>query len=190
MAVLVLDCETKKEFSEVGRNFPERLGVSLVGIFDYSDNLLFAFREEALGNLRAKLAGASLVVGYNIKGFDWPVFQPYFPEMKLAKLPTLDLMEDIANNLGFRVGLSNAASATLGIGKTGHGLDAIRYFREGRWDELEKYCLHDVAITKDLYEFGAEHGFVKAETRDRGIVEVPVSWKRVLEPAMVNGTLF
>lgn len=191
MSELVLDCETKKEFSEVGgRMFPERLGVSLLGVFTFHDNSLRAFREHELEHARELLLGASRVIGYNIKGFDWKVLAPYFPGVHLSKIPTLDLMESIAQFLGFRVKLDDVAQATLGIGKTGSGLDALRFFRAQQWQELEKYCLHDVTITKDVYEFGVKHGFVKTFTRNQGVVEVPVAWNRTEEPRAVNATLF
>ncbi len=78
----------------------------------------------------------------------------------------LDLMEDIANRIGHRVSLDSVAQATLNVGKTGHGLDAIDYFREGKWDLLKSYCLNDVKITKEVYEYGLKNGHVYYMTRD------------------------
>ncbi|HCU23613.1 MAG TPA: hypothetical protein DF383_01245 [Deltaproteobacteria bacterium] len=75
-------------------------------------------------------------------------------------------MEDIAGRIGHRVSLDSVAQATLNIGKTGHGLDAIDYFREGKWDLLKDYCLNDVKITKEVYEYGLRHGCVYYLTRD------------------------
>jgi DEAD/DEAH box helicase domain-containing protein len=73
------------------------------------------------------------------------------------------------------VSLDSLASATLGTGKTGDGLQAIRLFRAGEIQKLSDYCLADVRLTRDLYEYGAQHGelyYLKAGQRQR----CPVSW--------------
>jgi hypothetical protein len=56
--------------------------------------------------------------------------------------------------------LESIAQATLGHGKSGDGLDAIKYFHEGDWASLEKYCLDDVRVTKDVYDYGMSHGYI------------------------------
>src|SRR3989344_5886293 len=67
-------------------------------------------------------------------------------------------MEDVVYALGHRLKLETIAQATLGHGKSGDGLDAIKYFRAGDWESLEKYCLDDVRVTKDIYDYGVSHG--------------------------------
>lgn len=39
-------------------------------------------------------------------------------------------MKDIKKSLGRRIGLDAVAKATLGIGKTGHGMDAIEWWKK------------------------------------------------------------
>ena len=46
------------------------------------------------------------------------------------------------------------ASATLKVGKTGDGLDAIRWWREGKMLEIAEYCCFDVKCTKLVHEYG------------------------------------
>lgn len=160
MNYVVLDVETKKLFDEVpGRNH-SLLGVSFVGIYDSSKDGYEGFYEEEIGNLWPTLEQTDLVIGYNIKGFDWPVLNAYYSG-DLSKLPTLDLLELIHNSLGFRLKLNDVAQATLGVGKTGTGLDAYRYFKEGKLDLLRDYCLNDVKVTKEVYEYALAHGHVK-----------------------------
>lgn len=160
MNYVVLDVETKKLFDEVpGRNH-SLLGVSFVGIYDSSKDGYEGFYEEEIGNLWPTLEQTDLVIGYNIKGFDWPVLNAYYSG-NLSKLPTLDLLELIHNSLGFRLKLNDVAQATLGVGKTGTGLDAYRYFKEGKLDLLRDYCLNDVKVTKEVYEYALTHGHVK-----------------------------
>lgn len=155
--IIVLDLETQKSFDEVGgfRNL-EALGVSLVGTYLYKTNEYRAFREHEFGELEALLMEKPLVVGFNSRKFDMPVLKPCL-KFDPNTLPQLDIMEEMTKVLGHRVSLDSVAAATLGTKKSGHGLDAIKYFREGNWDKLKKYCLDDVRITRELYEYAAKN---------------------------------
>ena len=126
---------------------------------------------------------ASRTIGYNIDGFDWPVLNNYYPG-DIAKLPTLDLMDVIYKRLGYRPKLDDVAQATLGIGKSGNGLQAVEYFRTGDIEKLKQYCLQDVKVTKDVYDFGIKEGKVFVADKvgkknevlvDFGVKDVPTS---------------
>ena len=67
-------------------------------------------------------------------------------------------------------------SATLGRKKSGHGLQAIEWFRKGDWETLIRYCKDDVKMTEDVWAHGVEKKFVKIETWG-GPKTVPVDWK-------------
>ncbi|OGY91285.1 MAG: hypothetical protein A3B31_00830 [Candidatus Komeilibacteria bacterium RIFCSPLOWO2_01_FULL_53_11] len=156
---LVLDLETKKTFDDVGGHHnSHKLGVSLVGVYSYARDEYRGFRENEMDELKSWLIDADLIVGFNSKNFDFTVLQPYYKGFDLSKLPHLDIMEDVVYALGHRLKLETLAQATLGRGKSGDGLDAIRYFQEGNWEMLEKYCLDDVRITKEIYDYGVSHG--------------------------------
>jgi len=150
---IVFDVETKKAFSDVGgRTNPERLGVSVVGAYFYKDDAFRSFTENELKYFFEEIASAERIIGFNINNFDLPVLQPY-ASFDLKSLPALDLLEDLSKVLGYRVSLDSLSWATLGAGKSGDGLNAIKLYREGKMDELKKYCLQDVKLTRDLYEF-------------------------------------
>lgn len=154
---VVLDIETKKSFDEVGgRNNLEKLGVSVVGIYQYATNEYRCYEEKEFGLLQNLLIDATLIIGFNHIQFDMPVLQPHF-SVDVKKLPCFDIMLNLQEKLGHRIGLDSLASATLGVGKTGSGLDAIRFYNEGRFEELKSYCLNDVKVTKDVYEFGLKN---------------------------------
>lgn len=158
---LVLDLETKKTFEEVGGHHnSDKLGVSMVGVYSYGRDQYRGFREEEFEELLQWLKQADLIIGFNSKHFDFTVLQPYYPKFDLSKLPHLDIMEEVVYVLGHRLKLENIAQATLGKGKSGHGLDAIKYFHAGDWELLEKYCLDDVRITKEVYNYGLSHGHI------------------------------
>lgn len=174
---IVFDVETQKEFAEVGgyRN-THLLGVSVVGVYTYADNQFKAYEEHELPGLEKVISGSGLIIGFNIKHFDYPVLQPYFKNFTLASAPTLDLMEKIEEVVGFRVGLDSLAKNTLGAQKTSHGLEALKWYREGKIKEIKDYCLQDVKLTRDLYEYGLNHGSLMFESRTDGLKTIPATW--------------
>lgn len=180
---IVLDLETKKTFDEVGgKEHIDQLGVTVCGVYDYLTKEYEVYEENDLGRLQNRLIDCSLIIGYNHISFDMPVLQPYF-SVDVSKFPCLDLMVSLQEKIGHRVGLDSVASATLGIGKTGHGLDAIRFYREGKMKELRDYCLNDVKVTKDVFEFGMKKGKVSYISRfGRQNKEVKVDWKSYKKP--------
>ncbi len=162
---IVLDLETQKTFDEVGgRNYQDLL-ISVVGIYRYETDTYECYLEDELHHLENLLIDAEVTIGFNHRKFDFPVLQRYC-RVDLSQLPMVDLMESIANIIGHRVSLDSVAQATLQIGKTGHGLDAIEYHRKGEWEKLKAYCLNDVKITKEVYDYGVRHGHVYYLTRD------------------------
>jgi DEAD/DEAH box helicase domain-containing protein len=85
-------------------------------------------------------------------------------------------MIPLYQTLGFRPKLEDLAAATLGVGKLGDGLDAVRWYREGELEKLAEYCRRDVEATHQIYRYGKEHGHVLLRDRYRGSRRVPVSW--------------
>ena len=155
---IVLDLETQKEFAEVGgRGKPHLLKVSVAGIYSYLDGKYSTFEERELHKLGELLAAADLLVGFNIRQFDLAVLQPYL-NFSLNEIPTLDILEEVENILGHRIGLDAIAQSTLGASKIGSGLAAVRLWRAGQIDELKKYCLKDVELTKQIYDYGMKNG--------------------------------
>ncbi len=181
---IVLDIETQREFAEVEGRKPELLGISIVGVYFYKENRFDAYTVDRLDELGERLRTCDLIVGFNSRRFDMPVLQPYLP-YSIEDLPQLDIMEEVQKVLGHRVSLASCTKATLGVGKSGDGLDAVRWFREGRLDLIAKYCLDDVRITRDLYDFGREQGYIFIEGKeDQPKRKVPLFWpdrKRDLE---------
>ncbi len=180
---LVIDLETKKSFAEVGgeRNIRE-LGISVAGIYSYNRDEFFAFEEHELEQAEELLQNTACVIGFNINHFDIPVFEPYLKTVSFSKIAVIDLFEDAVRFLGHRVGLNALAESTLGVSKSGHGLEALQWFREGRVAEVKKYCLDDVRITRDLYEHGKKHGHVLFRSNADGkIHSIPVPWGRPVD---------
>ena len=150
---IVLDLETQKSFEEVGgRGKNHLLKISVCGIYDYSTDKYSIYEEREIGKLASVLETCDQIIGYNIKDFDFEVLQPYL-NFDIHTVPYLDILEEIDKVLGHRIKLEDVAKATLGTGKSGSGLEAILYFKNGRFDLLKKYCLDDVKITKQVYDY-------------------------------------
>lgn len=174
MSEIVLDLETQNRFKPGNKNTGE-LKISMVGLYLYDQDQFLAFSENKLEELWPLLEHATRIIGYNIKGFDLPVLNNYYPG-NIEKFPALDLMNELYQRLGFRVKLEDVARPTLEVGKTGNGLEAITLFKEGKIEELKNYCLQDVRLTRDLYQYGKEHGKLFYENKlGKGEVKVDFS---------------
>ncbi len=174
---IFFDLETQKSFQDVGgRQNAHLLRVSVAVTFSTATNAYKSYTEKEVTALVAELKAADRVIGFNLLNFDYAVLKAYTSE-RLSEFPTLDLLNDLYNRLGFRVGLDALANATLGASKTGSGLDAIRWYREGKIDELIAYCRDDVAITKKLFEYGRDNGYVYYVDRYGQKNRVNVVWK-------------
>lgn len=174
---VVLDLETKYSFRQF--TDPKKLGITVAGIFDYKEGKELAFFEKELNGLFPILEHASYIIGYNVQSFDIPVLQGYYPG-KVEHFGVFDILEDVRSKIGRRLALNDLIFATLGKKKTGHGLMAIDYYKEGKFEELKKYCLSDVALTKELFEFGVKNKEVYF-LNEKGKITIKVDWAKYLE---------
>ena len=174
--ILVFDLETQRSFQDVGgRNQMRDLGMSIGVVYSFRDDRFTSFFEREADALIDALLGAELVVGYNLLGFDYEVLKGY-RAAPYEDIRTLDLMVDLHGKLGFRPKLDSVVQATLGAGKSADGLQALVWFREGRLDLIEKYCIDDVRLTRDLYLFGKRNRHVLVSRYSGGPQKVDVSW--------------
>lgn len=189
MSPVVIDVETQMSFRDVGGYYPEKLHISVAGLYDYATDRYQAFEEAQLPQFFRLLETASTVIGFNIVDFDLKALKPYYIG-NLQKFPTLDLLKVVESSIGFRISLDDLAKETLGTQKNGHGLLAIEYFRDKEMDKLKKYCLSDVEITRKLYEYGNANRKVFFNSTG-GRREIPVSWATLADTvsAQVNLTL-
>jgi DEAD/DEAH box helicase domain-containing protein len=161
---VVFDIETKNTFQDVGAYNPALLQVSVVCAYFYETDTFEAFLEADLPKLWPRLERADRLVGYNSDHFDIPCLQNYYPG-DLTRLPSLDLLSEIQKRLGFRIKLDDVAQATLGIGKSGHGLQAVEFWKKGEIEKLKEYCIQDVRVTRDVYEYALVHKEIKFNDR-------------------------
>ena len=174
---VVLDVETRRSAAEVGGwHRADRMGVSVAVLYDSRTGDFSAWRQEDIPELARVLASASLVVGFNLLRFDYAVLEPHAPGCSFRALPTLDMLVAVQEQLSYRLSLDNLARATLGGTKSADGLQALQWWKEGRLAEIEEYCRQDVALTRDLYLFGREHGHLLFTNKAGKEVRVRVNW--------------
>ncbi len=159
MRKIVFDIETDGIIVSDGQKqiFPN---MNVVCIYDSETDQYSSYTREQLKDLWPIIEKADLLIGYNSDSFDIPILNNYYPG-DLTKIASLDLLSEIRKSLGRRIKMDHVAEATLGRNKTGHGSDAINWWRQGRYDDVIKYCIEDVRITKDIYEYALKNGHLK-----------------------------
>ena len=160
MRKIVFDIETKNIFQDVGRADPALLDISVVCIYDSLDETYHSYLEEELSELWPILESADMLIGYNSDHFDIPLLNKYYPG-DLTHIKSVDLLKEIHASLGRRIKLDLVAQATLGQKKSGNGLQAITWWRNGEVQKVIDYCIQDVKVTKDIYEYALKNAKVK-----------------------------
>ncbi len=174
--IYVFDLETQRSAEEVGgwRN-KQLMKVSCAVLQDMGTGELLTFTENDVDGLVELLLEADLVVGFNVIDFDYNVLRAYSAR-DLTKIKTFDILADIHERLGHRIGLGALAQANLGEPKSADGLQAIEWFRRGELEKVIDYCGKDVILTGRLFEFGLRNGYLLYEHREAGIVRLKVDW--------------
>ena len=176
MNIVFFDVETQRTFDEVGgRHNMHKLGLAAAVTYSTATGDFRHCEEKNVADLVAELKAADLVVGFNVLRFDYQVLRAYTDE-PLAEIPTVDMLDHIHKKLGFRVSLDNLAQTTLGTAKSADGLQAVRWYRQGRIAEILAYCQQDVEVTRQLYEYGQQQKHVKFRDRSYRVKTVAVNW--------------
>ncbi len=190
MRKIVFDIETSNTFRDIGKSDPALLDLSVVCIYDYETDEYSCFFQDELNKLWKILETADLLIGFNSDHFDLPLLNKYFPG-DLTQIKSLDILKEIKSSLGRSIKLDVIAEATLGVGKSGHGLQAIEWWANGEYEKVADYCKQDVKVTKEIYDFAKENSFVKY--KDLGqIKELPLdtkNWEKLDEKASLTHTL-
>ena len=172
----VVDVETQLSAAEVGGwHKAHKMRVSVAVLYDSADNAFTTYREEEIPVMLDRLKTFDMVVGFNIKRFDYSVLGAYTTD-NLQDLPTLDLLDEVRKALNYRLSLDHLAKATLGAEKTADGLQALAWWKEGRIDDIATYCTADVRITRDLYLYGRDNGHLLYTNKAGTTVRCPVTW--------------
>jgi len=152
MRKIVFDVETKNFFSDIGKNDPALLDIALVAIYDSLNDSYSSYLEEDFAKLWPILERADMLIGFNSDHFDIPLLNKYYPG-DLTKIKSLDILKEIKETYGRRMRLDQLAEGTLGKNKSGHGSDAMDWWKAGDIEKVRAYCIKDVELTKELYDY-------------------------------------
>ena len=184
--ILYFDLETKYSADEVGGwGNIEDMGMSVGVIWDNSDKQFHVYIEHQIQEMVDHFYRATQIVGFNHIGFDYRVVAGAYHSdahqrsqlyTKLAGLNNFDMLFELKKLLGHRLKLESIARPTLGTGKSADGLQALKWYKEGKLDKIIEYCKVDVEVTRDVHRFALEHGKLLYDSK-LGIKTVNVDWK-------------
>ena len=160
MRAITFDIESVSDSAVRGRLDITEQELTVVAIHDSATGEYSSYTKEELPRLWHVLERADMLIGFNSDTFDIPLLNRYYPG-DLSRLRSLDLLVEVQKVLGRRIRLQSIAEATLGKGKSGDGLKAVEWWREGKHDLVRKYCIEDVRLTRELYEYALKHGALK-----------------------------
>ncbi|GIV09098.1 MAG: hypothetical protein KatS3mg019_1189 [Fimbriimonadales bacterium] len=173
--IVYFDLETQYLSHEVGGwDHIEQMRLAVAVTYSTARGQFACYTEDTVSMLIDELVHADLVVGFNILRFDYIVLSPYTAH-NLSQLPSLDIMVELQRRLGHRVKLEMCTAATLDCSKGGDGVQAVQWFREGRIDQVARYCEQDVDLVRGLHEYGRQHKQVLVDTYS-GRKVVSVDW--------------
>ncbi len=126
--------------------------LTIVGVHDSETDLYTSYTVEELPQMWPIFERADMLIGFNSDHFDIPILNKYYAG-DLTKIRSLDILKEVKNVLGRRIKLDSIAKATLGKKKSGHGLDAVEWWKQGKVEKVRAYCIDDVKLTKQIYDY-------------------------------------
>lgn len=191
MRYIVFDLETQNIFQEVGSNDVTSLDISVASFYDSATDTYTTVTVDELPTIWPLIEKADALVGYNSNHFDIPLLNKYYPG-DLTQIKSIDLLEAIRASLGRRLRLDSVAQATVGAKKSADGLQAVRWWREGKIKEIKKYCEQDVRVTKKVFDYALANGHVlfKDGYRKREIPLDTSSWEEKEESNLTHSLPF
>ena len=180
----VFDLETIRSAEEVGGwHRAEKMGISVAVVYDSMMDGYVTYLEHEIDALLNHLRELDLLIGFNNKRFDNRVLSGY-PGGDISGHPSLDLLEEVTSYLGYRLSLDRLAEHSLGVKKSGNGLQALAWYKEGRIDLIQKYCKKDVEITKDLFLSGLENNYYLFKNKAGKLVRLPLALDKSIKKSL------
>jgi len=183
--IAVFDLEIKKPIEECSHGWDSHseMGVSVLVLFDYREGRYRVFDDQNIKEALDILYSYDYVVGFNTVNFDWKVIRATYTEREqLSK--DFDILREIWVSLGLNPDrfnpathggykLDDVAFETIGLRKSGNGALAPYLYRHGKLAELVDYCLQDVKVERELFEFIVKNGYVTRNGRNINVKYIP-----------------
>jgi DEAD/DEAH box helicase domain-containing protein len=172
--IAVFDAEIKNPIESLSNGWKsyDEMGVSCLVAFDYQTMRYRVFDDHNISDCIDILTNHDFVVGFNTVGFDWKLLQATYP---MGSAPRKSQDFDILREIWISIGvdpdrfqpsshggykLDDVAFETIGLRKSGDGAHAPILYQQGKIAELIDYCVQDVRIEKELFEFIVKFGYV------------------------------
>lgn len=190
MRAITFDIESISDSVVRGHIDVNEQELTVVAIHDSDTGEYSSYFKEELHKLWPILERADMLIGFNSDTFDIPLLNRYYPG-DLSHMRSLDLLSEVQKVLGRRIRLQALAEATLKKGKKGDGLLAGDWWREGKRDKVAEYCIEDVRLTRELYDYALANGVLKyKDLRDIRDIKIDTSlWSQpsaIIAPAMTH----
>ncbi len=190
MNYVVFDVETT---TEIRKQDISDLEVAVVSIYEKDTDTITSHLGTELSDVWTIFERADALVGYNSNHFDIRLLNRFYSG-DLTYIKSIDILDHIKDSFGKKPKLDAVAEATLGKKKSGHGLDAVEWWKQGRVDDVKKYCEMDVIITKEIFEYILENKSVKLKEKiSNKITKVqidPSDWLKKDKGGKITKTLF
>jgi len=160
MNYIVFDIETTDTFRHLNDKNITNLDIAVLAAYDSRTDEYTSYTVEELVDFWPLLEATDAVVGFNSDTFDIPLLNKYYPG-DLTTIKSIDILKDVHKGLGRRIRLNNLAEATLGEGKSADGLKAVEWWKQGLVEKVRKYCIQDVKVTKEIFEYAKKNGILK-----------------------------
>jgi len=160
MRAITFDIESISDSVVRGHIDVREQELTVVAIHDSNTGEYSSYFKDELTKLWPILERADMLIGFNSDSFDIPLLNRYYPG-DLSHIRSLDLLVEVQKVLGRRIRLQSLAEATLGSSKSGDGLKAGEWWKDGEKDKVREYCIKDVRLTRALYDYALAHGILK-----------------------------
>ena len=180
--MIVYDIETAKGPDEVegGWNNPYGMSFGTAVTYNYADDVYRFYVPDDKDKLISDLASGGTIISFNGIKFDNRVLlgNNYMDNERLWRDCDLLLavvqgkfdvntVAEAEQKVGAgqvhdgSIGLDGLAKGTLNsIGKIGHGSKSPAMIQAGNWRDVFQYNLHDVRLTRQLFEFARKYGIL------------------------------
>ena len=166
--ILYFDLETKYSADEVGGwGNIEDMGMSIGVIWDTTDERFHVYIEHQIQEMVDHFYRADQIVGFNHVGFDYRVVagvrhsdshERSQLHTELAGLNNFDMLFELKKLLGHRLKLESIARPTLGTGKSADGMQALKWYKEGKLETL--YCLGTSLAVTSIIAISISSSFI------------------------------
>jgi DEAD/DEAH box helicase domain-containing protein len=174
---IYLSLTTQKSAEDVGGwQHKHLLGLGMAVTYDTQDQRYRVYTTETVEALLESLRQADLVIGFNLRDFDYQVLQPH-AATPLATLPTLAILDEVHKELGFRVSLSHLVRETLGLDRPDDSQRTLEWFRKGERDRIAQHCRQDIELLQELVRYGSTTGSLLYRDHSGERRTMPVHWQ-------------